>query len=52
MAHRKSAHRIEKARRIARYRQLAASSADASTRKLSWNTLADLEAALDRKSVV
>jgi len=46
MAHRKSAHRIAKARRVARYRQLAASNTTGTPQRLSWDTLADLEAEL------
>jgi len=52
MAHRKSAHRIAKARRVARYRQLAASSTGQTPQKLSWATLADLEAALTGRVVL
>lgn len=52
MAHRKSARRIAKARRVAHYRQLGAAAATPPSAKLSWADLADLEARLGGRIVL
>ena len=52
MAHRKSANRIAKAQRVARYRTLAAGNAAPPSAKVSWSALADLEARLAGRIVL
>jgi len=52
MAHRKSARRVAKARRVAHYAQLATANTAPPSPKLSWATLADLESRLSGRVVL